>query len=276
METNLLDIADLHVTIGDKKIVQGVNLTIKKGEVHILFGPNGSGKSTLLCAIMQLPGYTISAGSIRVHGTDTGALSTDAIANLGVGISFQHPPKIPGITLKRFLQAINHSTDLAKEVFELNLEEFINRDINVGFSGGELKRAEILKLYAQNPDLILIDEPESGVDIENIAVIAKAINKILQKNTAKEKSALIITHTGHILNYIKGDIGHIFIDGKIIYTGDPATIMESIKTRGFKESVAFLKEEKEREWDEKHWIQGLWKHLKTLPLVKQATNQPPF
>jgi len=276
METHILDIAGLHVSVADKEIIKGIDLTIKKGEVHLLFGPNGSGKSTLLSAIMQLPGYTVTAGNIRIDGTDTKSLTTDAVANLGVGISFQHPPKIPGITLKRFLQAINRSTDLAQEVIELDLEAFIERDINVGFSGGELKRAEILKLYAQNPDLILIDEPESGVDIENIAVISKAINKILRINTLNKKSALIITHTGHILNAIEGDVGHIFIDGKIVYTGDPATIMESIKKRGYKESVVFLQAEKEREWDEKHWIQGLWKRLKTLPLVRQATNQPPF
>lgn len=272
----ILDITGLHVSVADKEIIKGVDLRIKQGEVHVLFGPNGSGKSTLLGAIMQLPGYSVTEGSIRIHGTDTHALTTDAIANLGVGISFQHPPKIPGITLKRFLQAINRSSDLAIEVMELDLEAFIERDINVGFSGGELKRAEILKLYAQNPDLILIDEPESGVDIENIAVISRAINKILQINTLNEKSALIITHTGHILNYIEGDVGHIFIDGKIVYTGEPAEIMETIKKRGFKESVLFLEEEKERKWDQTHWIQGLWKRLKTLPLVRQATNQPPF
>ncbi len=276
MEPNILDVRGLYVSVGDKEIIKGVDLRIKKGEVHVLFGPNGSGKSTLLGAIMQLPGYTVTGGNIRIHDTDTVSLTTDAIANLGVGISFQHPPKIPGVTLKRFLQAINHSTDLGQEVMELNLEEFIERDINVGFSGGELKRAEILKLYAQNPDLILIDEPESGVDIENIAVISKAINKILQRNTLNKKSALIITHTGHILNYIQGDIGHIFIDGKIVYTGEPSVIMETIKKRGFKESVSFFEEEKENKWEREHWIQGLWKRLKTLPLVRQALNQPPF
>jgi len=116
------------------------------------------------------------------------------------------------------------------------MENFLERELNVGFSGGELKRAEILKLYAQNPDLLLIDEPESGVDIENIAVISKAINKILQREIPKnqrERSAIIITHTGHILNFIEADVGHVFMDGKIVCTGDPISIMEDIKKYGF-------------------------------------------
>ena len=128
------------------------------------------------------------------------------------------------------------------------MERFLDRDLNVGFSGGELKRAEVLKLYAQTPDLLLIDEPESGVDIENIAVISKAINKILQKEIPvklRKRSAIIITHTGHILNYIDADVGHVFIDGKIVYTGNPKSIMEDIKRVGFAGSVRSVHESKD-------------------------------
>jgi Fe-S cluster assembly ATP-binding protein len=229
-----------------KEIIKGLNLNVGKGEVHVIFGPNGSGKSTLLNAMMKLPGYSIDEGVIRIKSKSIRDMTTDEIANMGIGMSFQHPPKIKGVTLKNFLNAINRSEDLDNEIRALNMENFLERELNVGFSGGELKRAEVLKLYAQNPDLLLIDEPESGVDIENIAVISKAINKILQKEMPKklrERSAIIITHTGHILNYINADIGHVFMDGKIVCTGNPTSIMEDIKKLGFSGCVASCNKE---------------------------------
>ncbi|KFN39752.1 MAG: ABC transporter ATP-binding protein [Sulfuricurvum sp. MLSB] len=250
MNTNILDIANLHVAVGDKEIIKGIDLSIKKGEVHVLFGPNGSGKSTLLCAIMQLPGYTITEGSVHIHDTDTAELTTDAIANLGVGMSFQYPPKIKGVTLRRFLDSISQSRDLHSSIAALNMEPFLERELNVGFSGGELKRAEILKLYAQSPDLLLIDEPESGVDIENITVISNAINTILQKESpmaSRERSALIITHTGNILSTVHADVGHVFMDGKIICTGNPLDIMEDIKKGGFSGCIQCIANHKEKQ-----------------------------
>ena len=248
MDVPVLNISDLHVSVEHKKIIKGMNLSIGKGEVHVIFGPNGSGKSTLLNAILKLPGYSIDSGEVKVKSQNIQAMSTDEIANLGIGMSFQHPPKIKGVTLQNFLHTINRTEDLEDEIKALSMENFLDRELNVGFSGGELKRAEVLKLYAQSPDLLLIDEPESGVDIENIAVISKAINKILQKEipeTQRERSAIIITHTGHILNYIDADIGHIFMDGKIVCTGDPKTLMEDIKKLGFSGSVACSNESKD-------------------------------
>lgn len=250
MATPVLEIKDLYVSVDLKKIIKDMNLSIGKGEIHVIFGPNGSGKSTLLNAMMKLPGYSIDQGEIKIKSKNIADLTTDQIANLGVGMSFQHPPKIKGVTLENFLNAINRSADLDSEIRELDMEKFLERELNVGFSGGELKRAEVLKLYAQNPDLLLIDEPESGVDIENIAVISKAINKILERDgkmKMHERSAIIITHTGHILNYIDADIGHVFMDGKIVCTGNPETIMEDIKKLGFSGCVATCtKESKER------------------------------
>lgn len=245
----MLKITDLHVSVENKEIIKGMNLNVGKGEVHVIFGPNGSGKSTLLNAILKLPGYSIDAGEIRVKSKNIQDMTTDEIANMGIGMSFQHPPKIKGVTLRNFLNTINRSEDLEDEIQALDMERFLDRELNVGFSGGELKRAEVLKLYAQTPDLLLIDEPESGVDIENIAVISKAINKILQKETPvkqREHSAIIITHTGHILNYIDADVGHVFIDGKIVYTGNPKTIMEDIKRLGFTGSVVSAHESRAR------------------------------
>ena len=249
MGTPLLEIDDLHVSVENKKIINGMDLKIERGEVHVIFGPNGSGKSTLLNAIMHLPGYSVDQGEIRIKSQNIAEMSTDQIANLGIGMSFQHPPKIKGVTLQNFLGAINRSKDLDEEIRALSMDEFMRRELNVGFSGGELKRAEILKLYAQNPDLLLIDEPESGVDIENIAIISKAINKILQKKTPmklRERSAIIITHTGHILNYIQADIGHVFMDGKIVCTGNPQTIMDDIKKLGFSGCAACIKQHKDQ------------------------------
>lgn len=249
MDGPILNIRDLYVSVNKKEIIKGMNLSVGKGEVHIIFGPNGSGKSTLLNTILKLPGYNIDSGVIQVKSNNIQELTTDEIANLGIGMSFQHPPKIKGVTLRNFLHAINRSEDLEDEIRALSMENFLERELNVGFSGGELKRAEVLKLYAQKPDLLLIDEPESGVDIENIAVISKAINKILQKEMPKEqreRSAIIITHTGHILNYIDADVGHVFMDGKIVCTGDPHSIMEDIKKLGFSGCVACRKESKDQ------------------------------
>ncbi len=248
MDIPMLEISGLRVSVENKEIIKGMDLSIGKGEVHVIFGPNGSGKSTLLNAILKLPGYSIDAGEIRVKSKNIQDMTTDEIANLGIGMSFQHPPKIKGVTLRNFLNVINRSEDLDDEIRALSMEDFLERELNVGFSGGELKRAEVLKLYAQNPDLLLLDEPESGVDIENIAVISKAINKILQKETPmklRERSALIITHTGHILNYIDADVGHVFMDGKIVCTGNPKAIMEDIKKLGFAGCAACIKAQKD-------------------------------
>ncbi len=246
MDVPVLEITDLYVSVENKEIIKGMNLIVGKGEIHVIFGPNGSGKSTLLNAIMKLPGYSIDKGEIKIKSKNIQDMTTDEIANMGIGMSFQHPPKIKGVTLQNFLNAINRSEDLDDEIRALSMENFLERELNVGFSGGELKRAEVLKLYAQSPDLLLIDEPESGVDIENIAVISKAINKILQKEmpmNLRERSAIVITHTGHILNYIDADVGHVFMDGKIVCTGNPKSIMEDIMKLGFSGCVASCNKE---------------------------------
>jgi Fe-S cluster assembly ATP-binding protein len=279
MAADALSIVDLYAGAGGKPVINGVDLTIRKGEVHVLFGPNGSGKSTLLSAIMALPGYAITGGSVKVAGNDTAGMTTDKIAALGVGMSFQHPPAVSGVTLAAFLLAINRTDDLEAAIRELDMEDFLRRELNVGFSGGELKRAEILKLYAQDPDMLLIDEPESGVDIENIAVISRAVNKMLRRTFADvrhRKSALIITHTGHILETVAADVGHVFIEGRIAYSGDPGEIMAAIKTRGFQGCVDYLGGRKEETWSLKHWMRALGRRLRTSPLARALTDRLPF
>jgi Fe-S cluster assembly ATP-binding protein len=178
----LLAISDLWVEVGGKPVLRGVDLHIPDGEVHILFGPNGSGKSTLLSAVMGLPGYRISRGAIEFRGRRIDGLAPDAIAALGIGMAFQHPPAVRGVALETFIRAIDRSGTPDSGFTDLHLDGHRHRELNCGFSGGELKRSEILKLYAQSPELILLDEPESGVDLENLAIITGAIKRILQKH----------------------------------------------------------------------------------------------
>lgn len=232
----LLEIRDLHVAVGGREILRGVELTVPRGEVHVLFGPNGSGKSTLLAAIMGLQGFTITRGTIRFRGERIDGLAPDAIARLGIGLAFQRPPVIRGVRLETFIRAISRRADIKAEFAALHLDALRARELNLGFSGGELKRSEILKLYAQSPALVLLDEPESGVDLENIALIAEAIRRILHDPAARQASAgLIITHTGYILDYVAADRGHVFLDGRIVRSGDVRALFQRIRAGGYGE-----------------------------------------
>ena len=232
----LLSITDLWVEVGGKSVLRGINLSIPNGEVHILFGPNGSGKSTLLSAVMGLPGYRISQGSIAFRGKRIDGLAPNEIARLGIGLAFQHPPAIRGVALETFIQAIDQSGALDSGFSTLHLDSHRRRELNFGFSGGELKRSEILKLYAQSPELILLDEPESGVDLENLAIITRAINQILEKHhplQLRRRGGLIISHAGFILDYVDANLGHVILDGRIACSGDPREMFETIRKAGY-------------------------------------------
>ncbi|HEY0721334.1 MAG TPA: ATP-binding cassette domain-containing protein [Gammaproteobacteria bacterium] len=236
----LLAINDLWVEVGGKPVLRGVELCIPNGEVHILFGPNGSGKSTLLAAVMGLPGYHISQGTIEFRGKRINGLETNEIAQLGIGLAFQHPPPIRGVPLQTFIAAIDNSGTLDSGFRALHLDSHRRRELNCGFSGGELKRSEILKLYAQSPELILLDEPESGVDLENLAIITRAINQILQQHhpfEIRRNGGLIISHAGFILNYVEANRGHIILDGRIVCSGDPREMFEGIRSEGYSHCV---------------------------------------
>lgn len=232
----LLSISDLWVEVGGKSVLRGIDLCIPNGEVHILFGPNGSGKSTLLSAVMGLPGYRVSRGAIAFRGKRIDGLEPNEIARLGVGLAFQHPPAIRGVALETFIQAIDHSGALDSGFRDLHLDSHRHRELNCGFSGGEMKRSEILKLYAQSPELILLDEPESGVDLENLAIITHAINRILEKHRPLQlhrRGGLIISHAGFILNYVEADLGHVILDGRIACSGNPGEMFEAIRKAGY-------------------------------------------
>jgi len=236
MSPVMLEINDLWVEIEGRRILKGVNLRVAEGEVHILFGPNGSGKSTLLASVMGLPGYRIVRGNISFRGERIDGLRPDEIAQKGVGLAFQRPPAIKGVKLDTFIRAIAKVADCGPLYRNLELESLKDRDLNEGFSGGELKRSEMLKIAAQAPELVMLDEPESGVDLEHIAIISGAINKLLARNSSapqRNKSGLIITHTGYILDYIEADLGHVFIDGQIVCSANPLKIFHEIQKQGY-------------------------------------------
>lgn len=254
----MLHIENLHVQIGEKKVLNGINLNIEEGETFVLFGPNGSGKTTLLMALMGFSGYTLTAGKIVFKGVDITYLPTYERARLGIGMSFQRPPTIHGLKTKQLVElcARNRNIDAQALAQAVNFEDFLDRDINAGFSGGEIKRSELLQLMAQDPSLILFDEPESGVDLENMALIGKTVRNLLDGDCIpspelcmrdlrqhNKTAGLIITHTGHILDYINADRGQVLFDG-VLCCGTrpnrPGDILDHISKFGYKECIKCL------------------------------------
>ncbi len=235
-KNELLRIENLTVEIGEKIVLKNISMVINEGETHILFGPNGSGKSSLLYTIMGIEGYRILNGKIFFRSEDITNLSIDERARKGIGIAYQHPPAIKGVRLEKLINFIDkESKDIVSLSKELKMKDYLLREVNLGFSGGEMKRSEILQLLSQNPVLSLIDEPESGVDIENIEILGQAIKKLLERhlNRTRTRSGLIITHTGFILDYVKADHAYILLEGKIICEGNPFEIFENIQKNGF-------------------------------------------
>ncbi|HEX3001659.1 MAG TPA: ABC transporter ATP-binding protein [Methanoregula sp.] len=238
----MLDIEDLHVKVGDKEVLHDINLHIGEGETHVLLGPNGSGKTSLLMTIMGYSQYVITEGKIIFKGEDVTKMKAHERAKRGVGMLFQRPPTISGLKLGKLLTAISRtkSENIPELAEYLHMDKFLDRDINKGFSGGEIKRSEVLQLTIQNPDFIMLDEPESGVDIENISLIGNAIGSLLEKDkriVKRQKSGLVITHTGYILDYLETDRGHVMCDGQIKCHGNPREIMKDIKERGYRECL---------------------------------------
>ncbi|MGE4324647.1 MAG: ABC transporter ATP-binding protein [Pseudodonghicola sp.] len=235
MGNGLLEIVNVSVSAGGQPVLHGIDLTIPPGEMHVLLGPNGSGKSSLLGAIMGLPAFEVTAGEIRFDGTRIERLAPDARAALGLGMAFQRPPSLDGVTLEAFSAALHANGALAKEAEALDMAGFMGREINVGFSGGEIKRWEILKLFLQNPRFMMFDEPESGVDLEHIAAIGGAIDRLMNTPGPEgvARSALVITHTGFILDHIQANQAHMMIDGKIVYSGEAVPLFAHIKQSGY-------------------------------------------
>ena len=227
----MLKIENLSVEVGGKEIIKEISLEIKKGETLILFGPNGSGKTTLLKAIMGFEGYSTKGGQIMFKDKILNGMAVEERVRLGIGLMYQHPPKIRGVKLGQLAGHLSQDKNRIKDLSEkLSLQEHLTRDVNLDFSGGEMKRSELFQVILQEPDLLLLDEPESGVDIENISVMGRVLNEYLSK---KDKSALIITHTGYILDYVQAKRGCVLLEGKFWCLGDPKEMFEAIKKSGY-------------------------------------------
>ena len=227
----MLKIENLSVEVGGKEIIKEISLEIKKGETLILFGPNGSGKTTLLKAIMGFEGYSTKGGQIMFKDKILNGMAVEERVRLGIGLMYQHPPKIRGVKLGQLAGHLSQDKNRIKDLSEkLSLQEHLMRDVNLDFSGGEMKRSELFQVILQEPDLLLLDEPESGVDIENISVMGRVLNEYLSK---KDKSALIITHTGYILDYVQAKRGCVLLEGKFWCLGDPKEMFEAIKKSGY-------------------------------------------
>ena len=227
MNNELLEIKDLYVNAETKEILKGINLKINKGEIHVIMGPNGSGKTTTANAILNNPIYKKQKGIIKFDGDDITNLKTDEIARKGIFMSFQLPEEIPGVSVTNFLKyaknkitgkpvkVFEFKNELKKYMEELNMNaQYMDRSLNVGFSGGEKKKNEILQMLVLNPKLAILDETDSGLDVDAIRTVSKGIEMFKNENNA----VLIITHNTKILHSLKVDYVHVLVDGKIVKT----------------------------------------------------------
>ena len=243
----MLNIKDLHVSIEGKKILNGLNLSINKGEVHAFMGPNGSGKSTLSYFLSGKDGYEMERGSIEYNGKNLLDLEVDERANEGLFLAFQYPMEIPGVQTSFFLKTAINSKRKHQGLPEIDALEFakliksqaqeldispdmLRRDLNVNYSGGEKKKQEILQMSLLNPAMSILDETDSGLDIDALRIVSEGVNKLRNK----DNSFLVITHYQRLLNYIKPDYVHIIADGKIVKSGDISLALE-IEEKGYEE-----------------------------------------
>jgi Fe-S cluster assembly ATP-binding protein len=243
----VLEIRNLHAVVEGEEleILKGVNLTVKKGEIHAIMGPNGSGKSTLSKVVSGHPEYEVTEGTILFEGEDITEMDADERAHLGLFLAFQYPVEVPGITNKTLLREAYNTIARANEREELDplefedylvskleiiemKDEFLNRSINTGFSGGEKKKNEIFQMAVLNPRLSFLDETDSGLDIDALKVVSDGVNKI----ASPENAIVMITHYQRLLNYIKPDFVHVMMNGKIVKSGD-ISLAEELEANGY-------------------------------------------
>src|SRR4051794_13900655 len=245
-----LEIRDLHVAVaseqGQKEILRGVDLTVRSGETHAIMGPNGSGKSTLAYSIAGHPKYTITSGSVTLDGQDVLAMTVDQRARAGLFLAMQYPVEVPGVSVSNFLRTAKTALDgeppklrtWVKDVNtaleQLNLDPtFGTRSVNEGFSGGEKKRHEIAQLELLNPKLAVLDETDSGLDIDALKIVADGVNRF---RTQEGKGVLLITHYTRILRYIQPDFVHVFVAGRVAESGGPE-LAEALEAEGYDKYV---------------------------------------
>ena len=246
MAEKLLEIKDLHAGVEDKEILKGLNLSIGKGEVHVILGPNGSGKSTLMNIIMGHPKYQVTSGEMFFEGEDLSSLKTFERTRKGLFLSFQTPEEIPGITVENMIRTAKQAVtgqkvklfpfrkELKAMMQELKMKpEYAERYMNVGFSGGEKKKSEILQLLMLQPKLALLDETDSGLDVDAVQIVSEGVAKFHNS----ENSCLIITHNTRILEKLHVDKVHVLINGKIVEEGG-AELIDDINHRGFTHILA--------------------------------------
>jgi Fe-S cluster assembly ATP-binding protein len=241
----MLEIKDLHANINGKEILKGINLSIKAGEVHAIMGPNGSGKSTLSSVLVGHPAYEVTKGSVTFQGKDLLAMSPEDRSHEGLFLSFQYPVEIPGVSMVNFMRAAVNEQRKYKGLEPLPAAEFLklmrekravveldnklaNRSVNEGFSGGEKKRNEIFQMAMLEPKLSILDETDSGLDIDALRIVAEGVNKL----KTPETSCIVITHYQRLLDYIKPDIVHVLYKGRIVKTAGPELALE-LEERGY-------------------------------------------
>ncbi|MBP5170501.1 MAG: Fe-S cluster assembly ATPase SufC [Bacteroidales bacterium] len=247
----MLEIKNLHANIGDKEILKGINLSINEGEIHAIMGPNGSGKSTLSAVLTGHPAYTVTEGEVFFKGKNLLEMSPEIRSREGLFLSFQYPVEIPGVSMVNFMRAAVNEHRSYRGEKALNASEFLklmrekralvemdnklaNRSVNEGFSGGEKKRNEIFQMAMLDPVLSILDETDSGLDIDALRVVAEGVNKI----HTPQKACVVITHYQRLLDYIRPDIVHVLYQGRIVKTGD-----FSLATRLEKDGYDWIKQE---------------------------------
>ena len=241
MSEELLKIENLTVSVGDNEILHGIDLCVRKGETHVLMGPNGAGKSTLGNALMGHPNYTVTGGSVTFNGEQLLDMDVCDRAKKGLFLSFQNPIEVPGISLSNFIRnslevktgekmrLLPFRRKLMEKMDILDMDvSYAERDLNVGFSGGEKKKAEILQMLMLDPALAILDETDSGLDVDALRIVAEGFNKLRTDKT----SAIVITHYQRLLDYIHPDKVHVLINGRIVKTGD-AELARTIEEKGF-------------------------------------------
>jgi len=241
-----LEIRDLHVTVeaegGPREILRGVDLTVRPGETHAIMGPNGSGKSTLAYSIAGHPKYTVTRGTVTLDGEDVLAMTVDQRARAGLFLAMQYPVEVPGVSVSNFLRTAKTAVtgeapklrtwvkDVKDAMSNLSVDAtFAERDVNVGFSGGEKKRHEILQLELLDPQVAVLDETDSGLDVDALRVVSEGVNRFRERG---DRGVLLITHYTRILRYIKPDFVHVFIDGRIVEEGG-AELAERLESEGY-------------------------------------------